>query len=111
MRKIAPPKQIQYATHSPILNLLTHPRSPSSNPTTDESNKLFWVAKNDGTVALINPNLEVDAKRIVQLTGSDFDPIYQMKHDGTYIYTACRDGLIRKYSVNQVTKMLSDLNL
>jgi len=104
LRKILQPKEIHYATTSPILSLLTHPRSPSSNPTTDESNKLFWVAKSDGTVALINPSLDESEKKIIQLTGSDCDPIYQMKHDGSYIYTACRDGLIRKYSITQVMK-------
>ncbi|XP_026677481.1 proteasomal ATPase-associated factor 1-like [Diaphorina citri] len=33
----------------------------------------------------------------IHLTGSLFDPIYGLTYDGAYIYTACRDGRIRKY--------------
>uniref|UniRef100_A0A8D8YIC0 Proteasomal ATPase-associated factor 1 n=1 Tax=Cacopsylla melanoneura TaxID=428564 RepID=A0A8D8YIC0_9HEMI len=33
----------------------------------------------------------------VHLTGSLFDPIYDMTYDGANIYTACRDGKVRKY--------------
>ncbi|KAL1459410.1 hypothetical protein WDU94_011394 [Cyamophila willieti] len=33
----------------------------------------------------------------VHLTGSLFDPIYAMTYDGANIYTACRDGKVRKY--------------
>jgi proteasomal ATPase-associated factor 1 len=105
LRKIVPPKQISFATQTPILDLLSHPRSPASKPTTDEGNKLFWVAKGDGTVGLVNPSLEERTTKFVQLTGSNSDPIYQMKHDGSYIYTACRDGVIRKYSINHVVRL------
>ena len=105
LRKIVPPKQIYSATPTPILDLISHPRSPSSKPSTDEGNKLFWVAKSDGTVGLVNPSLEDNTKKFIQLTGSDSDPVYQMKHDGSYIYTACRDGVIRKYSIDHVMKL------
>lgn len=33
----------------------------------------------------------------IHLTGSLFDPIYDLNYDGTYIYSTCRDGKIRKY--------------
>lgn len=33
----------------------------------------------------------------IHLTGSLFDPIYALTCDGTCIYSACRDGNIRKY--------------
>lgn len=33
----------------------------------------------------------------IHLTGSLFDPIYGLTYDGTHIYSACRDGKIRKY--------------
>lgn len=32
-----------------------------------------------------------------QLTGPDCDPVYSIATDLDYIYTACRDGCIRKY--------------
>ncbi|XP_037805050.1 proteasomal ATPase-associated factor 1-like isoform X1 [Penaeus monodon] len=37
-----------------------------------------------------------------QLTGSDCDPIYKIVQDTNYIYTACRDGLIRKYRCSDI---------
>lgn len=104
LRKIVPPKTILSVTPTPILSLMSHPRSPSSRPSSDESERFFWAAKSDGTVVLVNPS--GTSRKLVQLTGSDFDPIYSVKHDGTYIYTACRDGLIRKYSINHVTHLL-----
>ncbi|KAG7161943.1 proteasomal ATPase-associated factor 1-like [Homarus americanus] len=39
----------------------------------------------------------LDGSSTYQLTGSDCDPIYKIGTDNNYIYTACRDGMIRKY--------------
>lgn len=39
----------------------------------------------------------LDGSCSYQLTGSDCDPIYKIATDSNYIYTACRDGVIRKY--------------
>lgn len=39
----------------------------------------------------------LDGSSSYQLTGSDCDPIYQIATDSQHIYTACRDGMIRKY--------------
>lgn len=36
---------------------------------------------------------------VMQLTGSDCDPVYKLSKDNSYIYSCCRDGKIRKYSV------------
>lgn len=107
MRKGSPAviRQIVSATQTPILDLMLHPRSPKpSRPGTDFC---FWAAKSDGTCCLINPVFTAEhPTRIVQLTGSDCDPVYQIKHDGSSIFTACRDGLIRRYSIALVSKIL-----
>ncbi|CAG7835716.1 unnamed protein product [Allacma fusca] len=105
LRKIVPPKHINSVTPTPILSLMSHPRSPASKPSSDESERFFWAAKSDGSVVLVNPS--GNARKIVQLTGSDHDPIYSVKHDGTYVFTACRDGCIRKYAINHVTQLCS----
>ncbi|KAK7071714.1 Proteasomal ATPase-associated factor 1 [Halocaridina rubra] len=39
----------------------------------------------------------LDGTSPFQLTGSDCDPVYKISSDSNNIYTACRDGLIRKY--------------
>ena len=105
LRKIVPPRIIHSATPTPILSLLSHPRSPSSKPSSDEGSRFFWAGKHDGTCVLINPTNNEKSKNMVQLSGSDYDPIYSVKHDGNYIYTACRDGVIRKYAINHVTEL------
>lgn len=101
-------RQIVGATKTPILCLMMHPRSPKLNrPGIEDFSRSFWAAKSDGTCVLINPTFTLDTPtRFVQLTGPDCDPIYQMKHDGNYIYTACRDKQIRKYSIAHISKIL-----
>ena len=37
----------------------------------------------------------------LELTGPDCDPVYKVATDGTYMYTACRDGGVRKYHMGQ----------
>ncbi len=101
-------RQIVSATQTPILDLMMHPRSPKPNrPGVDEFNRSFWAAKSDGTCVLINPAFSAEKPtRLVQLTGPDCDPVYQIKHDGNNIYTACRDGNIRRYSIGLISKIL-----
>lgn len=96
------------ATQTPILDLLMHPRSPKPNrPGVDESNRSFWASKSDGTCVLINPAFATETSaRTIQLSGSDCDPVYQLKHDGNNIFTACRDGMIRRYSIALISKIL-----
>ena len=45
--------------------------------------------------------VEIGQDRIV-LTGSDVDPIYSIASDEEFIYTASRDGNIRKYSIHEM---------
>jgi len=65
----------------------------------------FWVSKADGTCILLNP-LEQPCMKFVQLTGPQTDPIYQIRSDLNFIYTACRDGIIRKYSLKVINRLL-----
>jgi len=106
LRKVVPSKEMSPATPTPILDLMCHPRTPIGvKPGSDESSRYFWAAKNDGTCSLVNPNV-AEGSHFVQLTGPDCDPVYKIKQDGNNIYTACRDGVIRKYSINLVSKVL-----
>ncbi|XP_062590609.1 proteasomal ATPase-associated factor 1-like, partial [Saccostrea cucullata] len=36
----------------------------------------------------------------VELTGSDCDPVYSVKCDGTHVFSACRDSVIRRYRLD-----------
>ena len=38
----------------------------------------------------------------VILTGSDVDPVYSIAADEDFIFTASRDGCIRKYSIHEL---------
>ncbi|XP_069176107.1 proteasomal ATPase-associated factor 1 isoform X2 [Procambarus clarkii] len=51
------------------------------------------AGRRDGTCQFY----KLDGSSPYQLTGSDCDPIYKIASDSNYIYTACRDGIIRKY--------------
>ncbi|XP_063232763.1 proteasomal ATPase-associated factor 1-like [Bacillus rossius redtenbacheri] len=44
----------------------------------------------------------------IALTGSDCDAIYDMACDGLYVFTACRDSVIRKYDVHTIKECLQD---
>ena len=35
----------------------------------------------------------------LDLTGADTEPVYKVVEDGTLLYTGCRDGTVRKYSM------------
>ena len=50
----------------------------------------------DGSCFLINDRMEVE----LELVGPDCDPVYRAATDDKYIYTTCRDGAVRKYSLN-----------
>lgn len=54
------------------------------------------IGRQDGTVTFVYDNL----KQIVHLTGADCDPIYELATDSKFIYSACRDGKVRKYLLN-----------
>lgn len=82
LRNTSEPLTVWEESASPVLSSL-----PMKNG--------FFVGRADGTCEFFSLNDD----QTIQLTGSDFDPIYCISTDGTHIYTACRDGLIRKYKV------------
>jgi proteasomal ATPase-associated factor 1 len=56
----------------------------------------MWTCHQDGSVLnwdTDKPNIQID------LTGSNFDPVYDYRMDGSTIYTICRDGKLRKYLI------------
>lgn len=54
------------------------------------------VGRQDGTVTFVYD----DQKQVIHLTGSDCDPVYDLAYDSKFIYSACRDGKVRKYLLN-----------
>ncbi|XP_068249893.1 proteasomal ATPase-associated factor 1-like [Palaemon carinicauda] len=64
------------------------------------------VAYNGGVLAGRRDGLcqfyRLDGSSPYQLTGSDCDPIYKISYDSNNIYTACRDGMVRKYRVRDL---------
>eukprot|EP00112_Aurelia_sp_Birch-Aquarium-sp1_P004487 Seg1509.10 transcript_id=Seg1509.10/GoldUCD/mRNA.D3Y31 product="Proteasomal ATPase-associated factor 1" protein_id=Seg1509.10/GoldUCD/D3Y31 len=69
----------------------------SVNHVTRFSNGVL-LARGDGVVQLLDIR-NSESHELVQLTGPDSDPIYRTSCHGNEIFTACRDGLIRKYRV------------
>ncbi|CAD5115062.1 unnamed protein product [Dimorphilus gyrociliatus] len=57
--------------------------------------KNMFFSNSDGSVFGINEQFE----NVAELTGSECDPIYSLSSDGTYLYSSCRDGTIRKYQI------------
>jgi len=72
-----------FCSNSPILSLL---------PVLDG----VCVSRQDGCVTL---HLSRDP---VYLTGPDTEPVYQVVSDGTWLYSGCRDGCVRKYSLDNI---------
>ncbi len=56
----------------------------------------FVSAAGDGSCFLLNEVLQAS----LELTGSDCDPVHSVVTDHKFIYTSCRDGLIRKYGLS-----------
>jgi len=63
----------------------------------------FIAGKLDGSCIFyaINSNKQIADERVL-LSGADADPINSIKSDGNYIYTASRDGKIRKYNISHI---------
>ena len=61
----------------------------------------FVVGKYDGACLWygFDPVHNDISKDVIVLTGADVDPITAMAKDQDYIFTSCRDGCIRKYSI------------
>ena len=54
------------------------------------------ISRQDGTVSC-------DAGgELVTLAGADHDPVYSVSCDSDHLYTGCRDGLVRKYSIKTI---------
>ena len=64
------------------------------------NNDGFLIGRNDGSVMYYN-HLNCSYKTI-SLTGANFDPIYDMCYTNNVIYTCCRDGKIRKYTIENL---------
>ncbi|CAI9718789.1 proteasomal ATPase-associated factor 1-like [Octopus vulgaris] len=56
----------------------------------------FLVSSRDGTCCYVNKQFN----STLNLSGPDCDPVYRMACDKTFIFTASRDGFIRKYNPN-----------
>ena len=61
---------------------------------------MFTISLNAGDGSLFYVSEEYET--MVEMTGSDCDPVYSISSDGTHIYASCRDGAIRKYSLNHL---------
>ena len=62
----------------------------------------FLAGKYDGACIWYSfDGSNIGHERIV-LTGSDVDPINDITKDEEYVYTASRDGSIRKYSIHEM---------
>ncbi|XP_064628952.1 proteasomal ATPase-associated factor 1-like [Lineus longissimus] len=53
------------------------------------------VGTGDGSCVCFNNNYDPS----LELTGPDCDPVYKVVSDGSYLYTACRDSFVRKYTI------------
>ncbi|KAL5010004.1 hypothetical protein ScPMuIL_012309 [Solemya velum] len=85
LRNIRVPLKEWRESRGPILSLLAHGQG-------------FFASTGDGSCFHVNGQNET----VLELTGSDCDPLYKVASDGTHIYTCCRDGQIRKYGLNIV---------
>ncbi|XP_064601031.1 proteasomal ATPase-associated factor 1-like [Liolophura sinensis] len=56
----------------------------------------FFASSGDGSCFRVTEEFKTD----LELTGPDCDPVYKVVNDAQTIYTACRDGLIRKYRLD-----------
>ncbi|XP_022195664.1 proteasomal ATPase-associated factor 1 [Nilaparvata lugens] len=85
----AQPLRILHDSNNAILRLLPF------------GSKGFLASEADGSVYFITNDLKT---KLYSLTGSNFDPIYDLASDGLFVYTACRDGLIRRYAMKRCLK-------
>ncbi|XP_005097162.1 proteasomal ATPase-associated factor 1 [Aplysia californica] len=82
LRNTSTPLTSWKESRGPVLSLLAHKGG-------------FFVSTGDGSCFHVSD----DWATSTELTGSDCDPLYKVCSDGTSIYTACRDGAIRRYSL------------
>ncbi|XP_076466878.1 proteasomal ATPase-associated factor 1-like [Babylonia areolata] len=72
-------------SRSAVLSMLTHKQG-------------LFISTGDGSLFYVNEEYET----MVEMTGSDCDPVYSIARDGSHIYSSCRDGTVSKYSLNLV---------
>ncbi|XP_034237389.1 proteasomal ATPase-associated factor 1-like [Thrips palmi] len=84
-----------YESNSAALSLLCH------------SDGIF-VGRSDGTCTYLPFKDSNESPKRLLLTGPEYDPIYDISSDGHAIYTACRDGSVRKYSVTKPLQVLNN---
>ncbi|KAK0064568.1 proteasomal ATPase-associated factor 1 [Biomphalaria pfeifferi] len=85
LRNTSQPLKSWKESRGPVLSMLSHKGG-------------FFTSTGDGSCFHINERWETTT----ELTGSDCDPVYKVCDDGSNIYTSCRDGFIRKYSLNYI---------
>ncbi|RUS83784.1 hypothetical protein EGW08_008442, partial [Elysia chlorotica] len=73
-------------SRGPVLSILPHKGG-------------FFASTGDGSCFHITEHWNTST----ELTGSDCDPIYSTATDGENIFTSCRDGAIRRYSLSYIT--------
>ncbi|WAR06857.1 PAAF1-like protein [Mya arenaria] len=62
----------------------------------------FFTSTGDGSCFYVDQSQET----VLELCGADCDPVYRAVSDGAAVYTACRDGLIRKYQSADIDQCL-----
>ena len=82
------PQCAWFESNSPALSLLSH-------------NDGIFVGRTDGTCTFLPFKDCNEIPKRLQLTGPEYDPIYDISTDGHAIYTACRDGIVRKYNISK----------
>jgi len=61
---------------------------------------LFWLSfTDDGSCSCISVDEARPDSLTQELIGSNHDPVYDIAVSKDDIYTACRDGVVRKYHV------------
>eukprot|EP01080_Neovahlkampfia_damariscottae_P012882 gene12882-7303_t len=61
-----------------------------------KNNSMVWTSSNDGSLLLWDlKNKEI----VIDLVGSNFDPLYDFSIRKNEVFSCCRDGFIRKYFV------------
>nr|CAD7409428.1 unnamed protein product [Timema cristinae] len=89
------PLMAWFESNSPLLSVLSY------------KGEGFFCGRADGSCVYYPFSDSDDAKYVrVQLTGPDYDPVYDIACDGKFIFTACRDSVIRKYELAKVTDAL-----
>jgi len=90
--------------HVPDMTLVTEIHdSDSSVQSLKIINNGIMAGKYDGACVWypFDGNSSIGNQRII-LTGSDVDPVYSIAADEDFIFTASRDGCIRKYSIHEL---------